>query len=176
MRACFHGRKVRTVAGAGALCFVALNGLAYRQALAMTNSTPGGVHTPRPKALSLAQKMGVLASGVRLPRPENNHTPLDQEMTYEIWTIPVENGISLEAWHVLRVESRGVILMFHGYADRKSSILPEARAFFDQGWDPVLVDLRGQVRLCNLFRVFSHSFLSGNGDMMKCIATDVTFR
>lgn len=109
----------------------------------MTNFTRGGVPTPMPKALSLAQKMGVLASGVRLPRPENNHTPLDQEMTYEIWTIPVENGISLEAWHVLRVESRGVILMFHGYADRKSSILPEARAFFDQGWDPVLVDLRG---------------------------------
>ncbi len=139
----FHGRRIRIAAGAAALVFAALNGIAYRQALAMTHFTRGGVRTPMPKELTFVQKLGVLASGVQLPRPENNRTPLDQKMPFDTWTIPVQDVASLEAWHVQRPDARGVVLLFHGYADRKSSILTEARGFFDEGWDPVLVDLRG---------------------------------
>jgi alpha-beta hydrolase superfamily lysophospholipase len=36
-----------------------------------------------------------------------------------------------------------VVLLFHGYADRKSSVLTEAKVLFNEGWAPVLVDLRG---------------------------------
>ena len=143
MRGFLRGRKVRLGTAAFALFFVALNGVAYRQALSTTHFTPGGDRTKLPAALSLAQKVGVLVDGVRLPRPLNNRTPLDEGMPFETWTIPVEEGVTLEAWRVLDPEPHGVVVMFHGYADRKSSILAEARAFRDEGWDPVLVDLRG---------------------------------
>jgi alpha-beta hydrolase superfamily lysophospholipase len=64
-------------------------------------------------------------------------------MPFDTWTIPVEPGITLEAWAIRQDDPKGVVVLFHGYADRKSSDLGEARAFFDEGWAPVLVDLRG---------------------------------
>jgi alpha-beta hydrolase superfamily lysophospholipase len=109
----------------------------------MTHFSATGVRTGRPETLTLVQKLRVAAKGVELPKPRNEATPLDRGMPFETWTIPVEPSVSLEAWSVRAAEPRGVVVLFHGYADRKSSILAEARAFLDQGWSPVLVDLRG---------------------------------
>ena len=125
------------------MVFLALNALAYGHAWTMTHFKRGGARTGKPESLTLMQKAGVLAMGVQLPRPVNNRTPLDFKMPFETWTIPVEAGIELEAWNVPLVERRGVVVVIHGYADRKSSVLPEAKAFYNEGWQPVLVDLRG---------------------------------
>lgn len=135
--------KLRVVAAGLVLAFVALNALAYGHAWTMTHFLRSGVRTGRPESLTLMQKAGVLAMGVQLPRPVNNRTPLDLKMPFETWTIPVEPGIALEAWNVPRADRRGIVLLFHGYADRKSSVLPEAKAFYNEGWQPLLVDLRG---------------------------------
>ncbi len=109
----------------------------------MTHFSGTGVRTGRPETLTFVQKLRVAAAGVELPKPRNESTPLDRGMSFETWTIPVDASVTLEAWSVCAVEARGVVVLFHGYADRKSSILAEARAFLDQGWSPILVDLRG---------------------------------
>jgi len=109
----------------------------------MTHFRSDGVRTGRPESLTLLQKARVLAMGVQLPKPRNVGTPLDRKMPFDTWIIPVEPGITLEAWAVSVTEPRGVVVLFHGYADRKSSELRAAKAFFDAGWAPVLVDLRG---------------------------------
>lgn len=136
-------RTWRKVLGLGAIAFSLLNVFAYGHAYSMTHFSARGVRTGRPETLTLVQKLRVAAAGVELPKPRNEATPLDRGMPFETWTIPVDPSVSLEAWSVRAVEPRGVVLLFHGYADRKSSILAEARAFLDQGWSPVLVDLRG---------------------------------
>lgn len=109
----------------------------------MTHFSGSGPRTGKPDSLTLAQKLRVLALGVQLPKPRNLATPLDRGMPFETWTIPVEPGVALEAWCVLRKDPTGVVVLFHGYADRKSSALLEAKVLFDLGWAPVLVDLRG---------------------------------
>jgi alpha-beta hydrolase superfamily lysophospholipase len=109
----------------------------------MTHFRATGVRTGRPETLTLVQKLRVAATGVELPKPRNEATPLDWGMGFETWTIPVEPSVTLEAWSVRAVEPRGVVVLFHGYADRKSSVLAEAQAFLAHGWSPVLVDLRG---------------------------------
>lgn len=84
-----RARKLRL--GGAAFLLAALFGvnvLAYGHAWTMTHFMPGGVRTGRPEALSLTQKLSVVARGVQLPRPVNNRTPLDLQMTYETWTIP----------------------------------------------------------------------------------------
>jgi alpha-beta hydrolase superfamily lysophospholipase len=139
----FRARAWRKALGLGAIAFALLNVFAYRHAYSMTHFSATGVRTGRPETLTLLQKLRVGAAGVELPKPRNEATPLDRGMPFETWTIPLEPKVSLEAWSVLAVEPRGVVVLFHGYADRKSSILAEARAFLDQGWSPVLVDLRG---------------------------------
>jgi len=55
---------------------------------------------------------------------------------------------SLEAWTVFHPSSpktaaskpQTIVLMFHGYASCKSALLPEAKIFYDLGYDPILVD------------------------------------
>ena len=109
----------------------------------MTHFSEDGMRTPRPEDLSLGQKPEVLAFGVQLPKRKNDRTPRDLELPFETWKIPVEEGVVLEAWDVPRFDRRGIVAMFHGYQDRKSSVLAEARAFHTLGWEPVLVDFRG---------------------------------
>jgi uncharacterized protein len=122
---------------------IALNGLAYSHARAMTHFSEDGVQTGRPETLSFAEKLEVAALGVRMAKRKNDRTPVDLELPFETWKIPVEEGVILEAWDIPRAERRGVVVLFHGYADRKSSVLAEARAFHLLGWETVLVDFRG---------------------------------
>jgi alpha-beta hydrolase superfamily lysophospholipase len=139
----FRSRRVRFAFGALGLAFAGLNALVYAQARAMTTFLPSGTRTGRPETLTFFQKVKVVATGVRIPKPRNEGTPADRNLPYETWTIPVEPGITLEAWAVPRAEAKGVVVLFHGYADRKSSDLAEAKAFYELGWEPILVDQRG---------------------------------
>ncbi len=136
-------RRLRLAAGTLFLGFIGLNVLIYGQARTMTHFLPDGPRTGKPETLTFLQKARVALMGVRIPKPRNNATPLDRGMPFETWSIPVEPGIVLEAWAIRPEAPRGVIVLFHGYADRKSSDLSEARALYDLGWAPVLVDLRG---------------------------------
>jgi alpha-beta hydrolase superfamily lysophospholipase len=136
-------RTVRLAAGSLVLGFIGLNILAYSHARTMTHFTSGGLRTAKAEDLTWSEKFGVLTRGVQLPRPQNGQTPLDRHMPFETWMIPVETGVVLEAWSVQQPAAKGVVVLFHGYADRKSSVLTEAKVLFNQGWAPVLVDLRG---------------------------------
>ncbi|MEO8361103.1 MAG: alpha/beta fold hydrolase [Vicinamibacteria bacterium] len=137
-------RKLRLGLGAMAVAsLIGVNILAYGHAWTMTHFVPGGVRTGGPESLTWLQKLSVVAMGVQIPKPRNEGTPLDRNMAFETWTVPVEEGITLEAWDIPNPKRRGFVVMFHGYADRKSSILAEAKGFLDEGWEPVLVDLRG---------------------------------
>ena len=138
-----RSRKLRFTVGVLVVGFVGLNFLAYSHARTMTHFLPGGLRTGRPETLTFLQKVKVVALGVQLPKPRNTGTPLDLQMPFDTWTIPVEPEMTLEAWAIRQPDPKGVVVLFHGYADRKSSDLTEARAFFDAGWAPVLVDLRG---------------------------------
>ena len=123
--------------------FLGLNVLAYGHARTMTHFQAGGARTGKAETLTWGEKVRIVALGVQLPKPRNTETPLDRQMPFETWMIPVEPGVTLEAWGVRQANPRGVVVLFHGYADRKSSVLTEAKAFRSEGWAPVLVDLRG---------------------------------
>ena len=56
---------------------------------------------------------------------------------------PRPEGMTLAAWFVPRAEPKGTVLMFHGYADRKASLLDVALAFHELGYACLLVDFRG---------------------------------
>lgn len=130
-----------------ALCvggFVAMNAVALVHAHAFTHFTGPGARTMPPEKLTRAQKVKVLATGVRLPKPTDAGDPRSVlGLAFETIRIPVENGVELEAWRINRENARGTIVLFHGYAASKSSVLAEAKEFHDLGWEPLLVDFRG---------------------------------
>ena len=127
----------------GAFGFAGVNLLAYGHARTMTHFEKSGFRTGAPESLTIPQKLKVLAGGVTLPKPRNDITPLERDMPFDTWTIPVEPSVSLEAWRIRVPDSKGTVVLFHGYADRKTSTLAEAGGFRSEGWEPVLVDLRG---------------------------------
>ena len=131
--------------GAGFLlaAFIALNGMAYMHARAMTHFVSGGEKTPEPESLTLLQKLKVLGMGVRVPRPVNRQTPSDFGLTYETVTLTNARHIQLEAWLIRRPASRGMVLLFHGYTACKDSLLPAAVEFHQMGYDTLLVDFYG---------------------------------
>lgn len=139
-----RGRRwARAALALAGLAFMGLNVLAYGHAHAMTHFEKKGIRTGAPASLGVLQKLRVLAMGVTLPKPINEVTPLDREMPFDRWTIPVEPSVSLEAWSIRVPDAKGTVVLFHGYADRKASTLAEAVVLRSEGWKPVLVDLRG---------------------------------
>ena len=126
-----------------ALAFVGFHAVAFMQAWAMTHYIPSGQRTAAPEQLSLTQKAWTILTGTRLPRPQNDHTPADVELSYETQEIIISEGEFLEAWHIAAIGSQGIVLLFPGYAESKESLLPAAMAFHEAGYDTMLVDFRG---------------------------------
>ena len=137
------GRRIVLLAGLFvAALFLALNAVAYAHAYAMLHFADCGERTGSIESLSCAQRVRVLLTGITVPRPRNTATPSDLGLAFETHRISTPDG-TLEAWRIPRAEPRGTVVMFHGYSAAKASLLPEARAFHDLGYDVFLVDLRG---------------------------------
>jgi alpha-beta hydrolase superfamily lysophospholipase len=124
------------------LSFGLLNVLAYRHARAMTHFVPAGDPPAKPEALSIPQKLAVLFTGVKIPRPSSTLLPQDRGLAYATHTFPGRRG-RLEAWYIPHPRPRGIVLLFHGYAACKAQLLPEAEALMSMGYACFLVDFRG---------------------------------
>ncbi len=122
-----------------------LNGIAWMQAWAMTHYAPAGTRTPKPEEMSPGEKIGAIFMGVTVPRPRNEHTPSDVSLRYDVHMVQIEqSGGTIEAWYVpVEGESRGIVMMFTGYAESKESLLSQAVAVHEMGYDVLLVDFRG---------------------------------
>jgi len=142
-------RRPRTALASFVLfVFLLLNTLAFVHAYSMTHFVSGGARTPRPDQLSRMAKVGVLFTGVNLARPNNTMTPATFNLTYYTHRYRGPDGTEYEAWHVPADgppwrRSRGVCLLFPGYAGCKATVLREAQIVHEAGYDAFLVDFRG---------------------------------
>jgi alpha-beta hydrolase superfamily lysophospholipase len=125
------------------LLFLVWNVIAYRHAFAMTHFLQGGSRTEKPETLSLIQKATVLITGVRLLRPENRATPTSLGLSFESHRFNSTGGHQLEAWYLPHSNAKRLVLLFHGYAASKASLLAEASAFREMDCATLLVDFRG---------------------------------
>ncbi|MBN4066152.1 alpha/beta hydrolase, partial [Candidatus Amoebophilus asiaticus] len=96
--------------------------------------------TGKPEDLSFLTKLMVLCTGISNPRPKNKKTP---DRKFETLKIKTHHNYTLDAWLLKVAESRGTVLLFHGYAGKKSDLLTEAQVFNELGYNAVLVDFYG---------------------------------
>jgi len=120
--------------------FVLANALAFAQAWSMLHFIPSGTRTPVPEKLGALAKARVLLLGVRIPKPVNDRTP---DLPYEAVRFPTRDGLTLEGWWIPHPNPRAVVVMFHGYAGWKATMLEDARAFHALGCACFMVDERG---------------------------------
>src|SRR5690349_7195852 len=90
----------RLAAGVLLAGVLAVNGIAWMQARAMTHYTAAGQRTAKPEQLGLVDKVETILTGVTIPRPANLHTPADVGLPFTVQHIPVGAGEQLEAWSV----------------------------------------------------------------------------
>jgi alpha-beta hydrolase superfamily lysophospholipase len=128
--------------------FVLLNVVAYRHAYVMTHFTAGGKQRRSasrdspPERLTWSQRTAVLLGGVVIGRPRADVTPAAVGLAYETRVFPGAAG-DLEGWYVPHPAPRGLVLIFHGYANCKARMLAEARAFHELGYACFLIDFPG---------------------------------
>jgi uncharacterized protein len=123
--------------------FVLFNAFCYIHARAMTHYANGSSRTPPPEKLSILGKIKVLLTGVQVPRPNNVAAPDSFGLNYTTERFVASDGVQLEAWHVDCQNAKGLVILFHGYAACRDSLLREAQAFHDMGCASLLVDFRG---------------------------------
>jgi uncharacterized protein len=137
-------KRAIKILSAGLLgAFISVNSVAFMQARAMTRFTGGGPRTAKPEQLSFFDTTSVIITGVNVPRPQNWRSPAALGLPFETHRFPSANGSSLEAWHVPGKDERLVVLLFHGYAASKSTMLNAARVFHGLGYPTLLVDFYG---------------------------------
>jgi alpha-beta hydrolase superfamily lysophospholipase len=130
--------------------FVLANLLAFVQAYSMTHFVHD-VATTRLDQLSGMGKLGVILTGVSLGKPRNTISPQTFNLPYETHRYRGADGTEYEAWRIPAGGppwrrwrgTRGVCLLFHGYAGCKAGVLREAEVVRRAGYDAFLVDFRG---------------------------------
>lgn len=116
--------------------FLCINVIAYLHAYKFTHFAKLiSERTSDPKELSPLAKSKILFTGIDNPRPKNKKYPLN-----EFRTIKINSTVVLECWQLRVPEAKGTVIMFHGYAGEKSSLLDRADEFLKLGYQVLLVD------------------------------------
>src|SRR5262245_57856237 len=113
------------------LGFLLLNFLAYQHARAMLTFSGEVDRTPPPQSLSTWEKGKVLTCGVTVPRPTNLGLPRDLGLRAETLRFRSADGMQLEGWLIAPPDPRGTVLLCHGYAASRSTVLAEGRVFYE---------------------------------------------
>ncbi|HTS16857.1 MAG TPA: alpha/beta fold hydrolase [Verrucomicrobiae bacterium] len=117
--------------------------MAFFHAWRMTHFQAARRGTGSPLKLSVIEKIGVLATGVTLPRPKCDPVGPDDPQPSRTVHFSARDGVKLEAWDIPAETNRMVAVLFHGHVSAKSGMLGEARALRELGVRTILVDFRG---------------------------------
>jgi uncharacterized protein len=120
------------------LIFMGVNVLAFIHAYKFTHFSSRSVARTNPDELTPLVKTKVLLSGIDNPRPTRTETP-----RHGFNTVKIDSDVLLEAWHLTITESKGTVILFHGYSGEKSMLISRAEAFTRLGYNTLLVDFMG---------------------------------
>lgn len=131
-----HLRKIFFILAA---IFVFINFIAYNHAYKFTHfSEDNVIRTKDPKELSITEKISVLIMGIDNPKPKHTSYP-----SQEFETIKLTSAETIECWYIKIPDSRGTVILFHGYSGEKSSLLSRSDEFLKLGFNTFLVDFMG---------------------------------
>jgi alpha-beta hydrolase superfamily lysophospholipase len=119
--------------------FVLMNVVAYFHAAKFTRFDQSGiVKTKDARELSFGHKLKILFLGISNPRPENREVP-----ARPFKTVKLKSNREIECWLINTGSTKGTVIIFHGFAACKSTMLDKAEVFMDLGYNTMLVDFMG---------------------------------
>jgi pimeloyl-ACP methyl ester carboxylesterase len=124
------------------LFFSLLNYIAYNHSYNFThyaNIKENRLKVTDTSTISWQKKLNYILKGVEVPRPTNTTKPF---YSYKTEYIETPKG-KLQVWHSYSDESKGTVIMFHGYANRKSSLVSRSYEFEKLNFNVMMVDFLG---------------------------------
>jgi alpha-beta hydrolase superfamily lysophospholipase len=115
------------------------------QAYNFTHFYAGVPKPKKPEEMSTKEKLSSIFFGVKYPKAivvDSLHIP------HQTILIKTEDGINLQAWYANAetddaiVPHKGTVLIFHGHGSSKAAIIKEAEAFYQFGYNVLMVDFR----------------------------------
>jgi uncharacterized protein len=122
-----------------ATIFVLMNVVAIFHSYKFTHFADSkSLKTKDPRKLTTIQKVETLVFGVSNPRPQNKIVPGN-----DYQTIKLQSNREIECWSIAVENSKGTVVLFHGFGGEKSSMLDKADIFRELGYNTFLVDFMG---------------------------------
>lgn len=131
-------RWIKRALLAVAILFILANVMAFLHARKFTHFDPAATARQDPSRLSFTSKIGILLTGVSLPRPVNKQLP---DRPYEV--VPLQSNKKIVCWAMKVPVSKGTVVLCHGYGGEKSDMLSRAYVFLDAGYNVLLPDFMG---------------------------------
>lgn len=125
------------------ILFIVLNIITAFHAYKFTHFYENG-SVKKPEQMSGTEKLGAILFGVKYPKSK----VVDSfSVAHKTINLTTADGFVLEAWHAVQKDSslpnsQKTVILFHGHAGSKSGIIKEATAFYQMGFNTLLVDFR----------------------------------
>lgn len=121
------------------IAFILFNIMAFFHGYTLTHFSKNTGTKTKLANLSTGQKIATLFVGASNPRPTAVQQP---ESAFEEISFPGGEGI-LGGWYMETDSAKGTVILFHGYAGEKSSMLERASLIREMGYHTLLMDFRG---------------------------------
>ncbi len=131
-------RILKPVCWTACLLFVLMNIVAAFHAYRFTHFSHTNAEKTSATELTFQAKLKTLIFGVVNPRPTNTTTP-DQRFK----TVILESNKRIACWYITQTNSRGTVILFHGYGGNKSLMIDKSDVFIGLGYNTLLVDFMG---------------------------------
>ena len=119
--------------------FLMINSIAFFHAYKFTHFTENkSEKTKSPEKQSSFEKAKTLFLGVNNPKPKNLKFP-----SQKYKTVLLKSNKKIECWLIKNENSKGTIILFHGYGSEKSSLISKSDEFLKLGYSTMLVDFMG---------------------------------
>lgn len=133
-------RIIRTTLWSVAVIILLANLMAFFHAYRFTHFDSNVRKRTDPSRISFGQKLLILFTGVKMPRPVTKKMPV---RPFE--TIYPKSDIRFACWSIKTSErvSRGTVLLCHGYGAEKSDMLDRAEVMLKLGYNVLIPDFSG---------------------------------
>lgn len=88
--------------------------------------------------MSKSEKLKALFFGISNPRPYNSVFP-----SQKYQQIKLKSNKIIDCWHIKNNNSKGTVILFHGYRGCKSGMLDKGNLFLEMGYSILLIDFMG---------------------------------
>ncbi|RDI13341.1 hypothetical protein DEU42_103252 [Flavobacterium sp. AG291] len=121
-----------------AIIFILMNVIAFFHSYKLTHFSDKVTKKTDANSLTAAQKARVLFLGIDNPRPVNRAKP-----TQPYKTIRIKSNKEIECWSITKPNTKGTVILFHGYGGDKSQLIDKSDKFIAMGYNTLLVDFMG---------------------------------